>query len=79
MRCCCGATLMRSAEAEPLNLQDALNNRLMRQSSSDMKEAPDLDLVLSVLMDIARGMIYIHSKNIIHGETLETLEETLET
>jgi hypothetical protein len=26
-----------------------------------------MDLVLTVLMDVARGMQYIHNKNIIHG------------
>ncbi len=29
---------------------------------------PVQDLVLSILMDIARGMEYIHSKGIIHGD-----------
>jgi hypothetical protein len=29
--------------------------------------SPNMDLVLTVLQDVARGMAYIHAKNIIHG------------
>jgi len=47
------------------SLQDALRNQLLHNPSSLQ---PDLDLVLCILMDIARGMDYIHSKNIIHGD-----------
>ncbi|GAX84642.1 hypothetical protein CEUSTIGMA_g12063.t1 [Chlamydomonas eustigma] len=47
------------------SLQDALRNQLLLKADT---KGPDLDLVLSVLMDIARGMCYIHGKNIIHGD-----------
>jgi len=30
--------------------------------------APDMDPILTILCDIARGMDYIHSKNVIHGD-----------
>ncbi|GFH07821.1 protein kinase domain-containing protein [Haematococcus lacustris] len=47
------------------SLQDALSNRLLHNPTT-LK--PDMDLVLSILMDIARGMDYIHCNNIIHGD-----------
>ncbi len=46
------------------SLQDALRNQLLHDPKTLV---PDLDLVLTLLMDIARGMQYIHSRNIIHG------------
>ncbi|KAG1663771.1 hypothetical protein FOA52_011822 [Chlamydomonas sp. UWO 241] len=52
---CCNASLF-----------DALKQQLMHHNKQTM--APDMDLVLSVLIDIARGLIYIHGKNIIHGD-----------
>lgn len=30
--------------------------------------APNLDLILALLTDVARGLEYLHSKNIIHGD-----------
>jgi len=47
------------------SLQDAVRNQLLLHRAS---QAPDLDLILSLLCDIARGLVYIHSKSIIHGD-----------
>mmetsp|Transcript_8894 Transcript_8894/g.26992 ORF Transcript_8894/g.26992 Transcript_8894/m.26992 type:complete len:491 (-) Transcript_8894:807-2279(-) len=47
------------------SLQDAMCTKLLHKKET---MAPDMDLVLSILMDIARGLQYIHEKNIIHGD-----------
>ena len=33
-------------------------------------QVPDVPIVLQLLSDVARGMAYIHSKNILHGKAL---------
>ncbi|KAG1663773.1 hypothetical protein FOA52_011824 [Chlamydomonas sp. UWO 241] len=47
------------------SLQDAMVTKLLHNKETMQ---PDMDLVLSILMDIARGLQYIHDKNIIHGD-----------
>lgn len=43
----------------------ALDNYLLHRRGDN---APHLDLVLALLTDVARGLEYLHSKNIIHGD-----------
>ncbi|GFH18496.1 protein kinase domain-containing protein, partial [Haematococcus lacustris] len=47
-------------------LQDAL--RLSMLHAQDSAQQPIMELVLSLLTDVARGMAYIHGKGIIHGD-----------
>jgi len=47
------------------SLYDALKQQLLHNKET---KVPDMDLVLSILIDIAKGLIYIHAKNIIHGD-----------
>jgi serine/threonine protein kinase len=50
----CHASLVSLVEASLFQLEDGMT--------------PDLDSILATLMDIASGMEYIHSKNVIHGD-----------
>eukprot|EP00798_Chlamydomonas_sp_ICE-L_P025912 gene25912-11588_t len=49
-----------------ISLRDALVSNLMHDEKSPNK--PYFDAILLMLIDIASGMDYIHSKNIIHGD-----------
>lgn len=44
-------------------LKAVLSDCLLHSAAS----VPDMDPILTILADIARGMDYIHAKNIIHG------------
>eukprot|EP00955_Chlamydomonas_euryale_P084361 363954-Chlamydomonas_euryale.AAC.5 len=41
------------------SLYDALKQQLLHNKET---KVPDMDLVLSILIDIAKGLIYIHAK-----------------
>ena len=35
----------------------------------DEKSMPHLDILAPILLDICQGMVYLHSRNIVHGGT----------
>lgn len=57
----CGPALQEYCDA---SLHAVLGAHILHEPSS---RRPNMDLVLTVLIDIAKGMEYIHKKNIIHG------------
>ena len=50
-----------------ITVADALVASLFHEQGS---KQPHLSLIISNLEDIARGIAYIHSKNVIHGRSV---------
>ena len=54
----------------PCRLQSAIERGQFRAGGNRQENGPDMLRVCGIAQDVARGMAFLHSKNIVHGGAL---------